>query len=165
MLDEAARSCLDQVQHILEAVGTTVVWVRNLADAGLRREFQEKPQAVTRLRRRAALERAQILAIHCEDEIEIVKVARVHDPRAQRREIVTSPRGSLTRPPIRQLAHVVARRAGGIDFQHEVRRLAGSDSAKHDLRGRRAADIPETDEENPHSATILRCSPARTGRR
>src|SRR6185437_17080361 len=103
MLDEAARSCLDQVQHVLEAVGSAVIRVRNLADAGLRREVQEKPQALARLRRRAALERAQILAIHCEDEIEIVEVARLDDPRAQRREVITAPCGSLTRPPVRQL--------------------------------------------------------------
>jgi hypothetical protein len=41
---------LDQFQHVVEAV-RPAVWVRNFADAGLRRELEEEPQPVATLRR------------------------------------------------------------------------------------------------------------------
>jgi hypothetical protein len=151
VLDEPARSSLDQIQHILEPVGAAIIRVRHFADPGLGRELQEEPQAVTGVRGRAALEGAQILPIHGENEIEMLEIPRLDHPGSQCREIIPAPGSRLARTLIWKLPDVVSGRAGGVDFQRDVRRLTGRDDAKHDLRGRRAADVPQTDEEDPHS--------------
>ena len=156
--DQAPGGHLNQIQHVLEAVRSAVVRVWNVGDACVRRELEEEPQAVLCLRRRAALQCAQVLAIHGEYEIEVLEIARLDHARAQRREVITASRRGFPRPPVGKLAHVVAGRSGRVDFQHDVRCLAGRDRPKHDFRGRRAADIAETDEKDPHSPAILRCN-------
>jgi len=54
MLYEPSRSGLDQIQHAFEAIRPTIVWVRHLADAGLRSELQNEPQPETPPRRLAS---------------------------------------------------------------------------------------------------------------
>ena len=50
MLDEPLDAAPDKIQYVVEAA-RPAVWVRNFADAGLRRELKGQPQPVASLRR------------------------------------------------------------------------------------------------------------------
>src|SRR6267143_1601037 len=153
--EQASRGRFYEVEHLLEAVGSAVVRVRNILRTRFRSELEEQPQPPVRVRRRAPAQHAQVLTIHRQNQIEALEVAGFHNARAQRREVISTAGGSLPGARIGWFAHVIRGRAGRIHFDGKFRRLARSERAQHALGGRRAADVAETNKQDFHTSAYV----------
>src|SRR6185437_8223426 len=71
---QAARGGLDQVQHFLETIRPAVVRVRHLARTQLRRELEKQSDAIMAIAGRNVFQRGEILAIHRENQIELLEI-------------------------------------------------------------------------------------------
>src|ERR1700686_3942287 len=91
--EQASRGRFYEVEHLLEAVGSAVVRVRNILRTRFRSKLKEQPQPLVRVRRRVPAQRAQVLTIHRQNQIEALEVAGFHNARAQRREVVSTAGG------------------------------------------------------------------------
>src|ERR1700694_4341886 len=91
--EQASRGRFYEVEHLLEAVGSAVVRVRNILRTPFRSKLEEQPQPLVRVRRRVPAQYAQVLTIHRQNQIEALEVARFHHARAQRREVVSTAGG------------------------------------------------------------------------
>jgi hypothetical protein len=150
MLEQPLRGYLHQIQHFLKPVGPPVVRVGDLSNSSVGRKLKEQPQPITPVRRGSVMEHAQVLAIHSENEIEVFKIMRLDDPRAQRRHVVAASDRRLPRTCVRRLSNVIPSSARRIHLDHQLGCLTRRDGAEDGFRGRRAANIPEADEEDPH---------------
>jgi len=153
MLQQSSRCSFDQIQHLLKSVGPTVVRVGHFRRIRFGCELEEQANAVAHSGRGALLKGSEVLPIHCEDQIKPMKVLCLDRPRAQRRHIVATTQRCLARACVWRRTDVVRGRPGGGDFECQIRRFAGRNLAKYDFRGRRAADVPQADEQDLHGET------------
>ena len=151
---EPARGGFDEVEYFLETVGSTVIGVGHFLGVAVWREFQKQPQALTGLLRHSPLQHREILAIHGENEVEALEIARLDDTRAQRLEVITAPRGGRPHARVGGLADVIARGAGGIHFESELGRFARRQRAHHRFSRRRSTDISQADKQDTHTGLL-----------
>ncbi|ANK74196.1 hypothetical protein FA04_17175 [Ensifer adhaerens] len=67
--------------------------------------------------RREPFQRADIVLVHAEDEVEITEICRSHLASAQRRNIEAVPPRRLYRSPVRRIADMPGAGSGRIDLQ------------------------------------------------
>jgi transcriptional regulator with XRE-family HTH domain len=129
---------LDQVEHLLEAIRSAVI---RIGDVAIR---HEEPDLVPLGRGRHALERAQMAAVHRQDQIELGEIARPHLPRAKRAQVIAAPLRVVLRALIGRRAHMPVADAGRLDV--ELESLLCREVPQHRFRRRRAADVAGADE-------------------
>jgi len=81
--EESARSGFDEVQYFLEAVRPAVVRIGYFLGLAVGCELEKQPHPLTCLLRRTPVQHRQILAIHGENEVELLEIPRLDDPRTQ----------------------------------------------------------------------------------
>src|SRR5579871_2416459 len=153
MREQSARRLFDQIEYLFKTVGPAVVRVGHVPRIRLRRKFEKQAQPLLRVRRCAASQRLQVLAIHRQDEVEALEVCRLDDAGTQCAQVIAAPRGRGACARIGGLPHMVVGRTGRIELQSQLRRFPSCDCAHHRFGGRGAADVAETDEQYFHIST------------
>ena len=74
--EQSARGGFDEVEHLLETVRSAVVRIRHVLGACVRGELEKQPQPLVCRSGRTALQHRQVLAIHGEDQVETLEIAR-----------------------------------------------------------------------------------------
>ena len=92
---------------------------------------------------------AQVGAVHREDQVELLEVLRA-DLARRAAQLDAAPRGSGRRPAIRRAADVPGARPGRVEHDPVLHPGLAHDVSHHTLGGRRAADVPQADEQEPN---------------
>ena len=129
---------LHQVEDLLETVGAAVVRVGHVPAGGKQADLRPLP------RRRHALERAQMAAVHRQDQVEFVEIPRPHLPRALRAQVVAPIPGVVLGALVGRLADMPVAEPRGFNAQLDSRLLA--QTPENPLRGGRAADVAGANE-------------------
>jgi hypothetical protein len=146
MLQQPPRCRFDEIQHFLEPVGPTVVWIGHLCGIRLRCEFEEQANTIAGCGWGALLERVEVLPIHCEYQVVAAEILWLDYPCTKCGHVVAAAERCLTRACVWRSADVVRGGTRGSDFEGEIGRFTRRNLAKHHLRGGRAADVPQADE-------------------
>jgi hypothetical protein len=97
-------------------------------------ERQEQPRPIVMAARRDALQVAQVLFVHRQQQVEAAEILDAHLPRAQSRDVITAAARRLDGAPVRWRADVVIGGTGRIELQAQVRRLAFGQVPRHAFR-------------------------------
>ena len=151
MAEQAIRGRFDEIEHVLEAVGSTVIRIWNFHGVRIRYELEKEPHLRARAAGRPLLERGQILAVHRENQIEAFEILALDASRAKWREIIATATRGFLRARIRRISDVISAGARRIDFDVQTGRIARHDCAEDCLRRRRATDVAEADEQDPQA--------------
>lgn len=100
---------LDQIEHALEAVRTAVIGIRHVPVRG------EKPDLRVMLLRGHLLQRAQMPAVHREDQVELLEVPAPHLARALPAQIVAAVASMVLGALVGRLADVPVAKPGGFN--------------------------------------------------
>ncbi|MNY42443.1 hypothetical protein D3C86_1773320 [compost metagenome] len=103
----------------------------------------------------------KIAVIHGQNQIETPEITGADLAPAQGGKIITAQLRRLPSAAVRRLAHMPIAGAGGIDLdalQPQLTQLV----PQHRLGGRRAADIAQTDKQDPHQAPRSRRTRSRS---
>jgi hypothetical protein len=111
----AARSGLDEVEHVLEFLRPAVVRVGHLAVPGQRCEIEQQREVRSWHRGPDARGIAPVALVHDEHEVEALEIARHELAGAQRRQVVAAARARRLGTAIGRVAHAVIVHTGGID--------------------------------------------------
>src|SRR3954451_9335649 len=147
---ESTARGLDLMEHRLEALRAAVVGVGDVevGCAGRGRvELAQQPRLRRRLRRgRDRADAMQVLAIHREQQVEVLEV--LHAQLARRAvQLDPAPASGLGGAPVRRVADVPAAGARAVDDDLVLQAGLADERAHHALRGRRAADVAHADEQ------------------
>jgi len=140
---------LDEVHDQLEALGTTVVGVRNLLLRKLWSIVEEQPHLGCHAFAQP-LDTTPVLLIHDQDVIEPPAVLRCKAPRPLG-TYVDSPAGrTLLRPLVWRLAKIVRVCPTGVRLDLPLEPFASDYLLENTLRNRRAADVSKAHEKHPY---------------
>jgi hypothetical protein len=150
-VSEQAPACLfHEVQHFLKPVGSAVVRVGDVFGATLRAKLEEQVQPFVRRRRRAPVQHLQVLAIHGEDQVELLEVSRLDDARTHSAEIVSAASRGRSGARVGRLPDVIPGSTCRGHLDAELGSLTRRECAQYRLRRRGAADVAETYEQNSY---------------
>lgn len=104
-----------QIEHGLEALGAAVIRVRDFVQHRVLCVFEEQFDFGPAVRRAQLLQGRDVLAVHGQQQIKVVKVLRHHLSRTQCAKLVAAFAGSGNRPAVWRTADMPIPGTGGID--------------------------------------------------
>lgn len=142
---------MDDLEYPVEPIVAAVVWIRNgQVVPGLGIEIPKKGELCSRFADGLPepFELAVVVAVHRQDEVELGEVCGSGlTGRALQPDPMTLCHCGRAR--IRRLAHVPGSRSGGIHLESNIEARRTHEVGEDPLGERGAADVSETDEEDP----------------
>src|SRR5439155_16524493 len=141
IIEQPLAARLDQVENLLEAARSAVVRIGHVAPV------EQQADLVLGSRRGDRAQVREVLAVHRDEQVELLEVRARHLPRRALEHDPSRPRG-LGRPRIGCRARVPAAGAGALHLDLAVE-AALVDQVAHDALGcRGAADVAHADEQD-----------------
>ncbi len=150
-MDHAIGGLLQEVPDLLEVLGPAGIRIRDLP-------VGPRPGPVQQQRGPAAgtgiggerLQLAQVGAVGAQQPVEAIEIARVHLAPAQARDVDAVVGGRPDRAWVGRAADVPGTHAGGVQLDPARQAFPLDAFAQHALGHRRAADVAQADEQQPH---------------
>jgi hypothetical protein len=134
----------------IEACRPSVVGIGHVLIPASRRKPEERLRLVLVASRRDRAHCRQVFRVHREQQVEAPEIRGFQLPGTQAGNVVPAHARMSLAAWIGLSPDVVAGRACRIELKSQVRNLQGREVPGNTLRGRRAADVPEADEEDVH---------------